>query len=60
MKWLSPFIVYSVLPTDFEEVKATDDETINVKASELSKFIRSYDMEERHSVEPVLAPYSIA
>jgi len=60
MKWLSPFIVHGVLPADYEEIKATDDETIKAKASELSKFIRSYDMEERHSIEPVLAPHSIA
>lgn len=57
MKWLSPFIVQGVLPSDYEEIKATNDQVIENKAKELAEFIASYDMDETHSIEPVIAPH---
>ena len=60
MKWLPPFIVHGVLPGDYEEIKATDDQTIMDMASILFDMITNYRMEEPHSIEPVITPHSLA
>jgi glutathione-regulated potassium-efflux system ancillary protein KefG len=57
MKWVSPFIIHGVLPTDYEEIKATEDQVIEKMAEELLKFLNSYDLDEIHSIEPVTPPH---
>lgn len=57
MKWLPPFVVQGVLPGDYEEIKAIDDQTIKEKAGDLASLISSYDMDEQHTIEPVVAPH---
>lgn len=57
MKWNPPFIVHGVLPGDYEEIKATSDDTIKARGIELADFIESYDLEESHSIEPVMPPH---
>jgi putative NADPH-quinone reductase len=56
MRWHPPFIVHAVLPGDYENIKATDDEALAERASELRRFVESFDPAEWHSLEPVLPP----
>jgi putative NADPH-quinone reductase len=53
MDWLPPFVVHGVLPGDYENIRATDDDALKAKAEELRAFVASVDMDERHSLEPV-------
>lgn len=57
MKWLPPFIVHGVLPSDYEEIKATDDQTIKTRSQELVDYLSAYDLKEQHSIEPVIPPH---
>ncbi len=57
MKWNVPFIVHGVLPGDYEEIKATDDDGIQAKAKQLADFIIGYDLDASHSIEPVIPPH---
>ncbi len=57
MKWNVPLIVHGVLPGDYEEIKATGDDVIQMRAKELADFINKYDLGESHSIEPVTPPH---
>ena len=57
MDWLSPYVVHSVLPEDYEDIKATPDSELAEKVESLKKWIENLDFEKRHSLEPVMAPH---
>lgn len=59
MFWLPPFIVHSVLPGDYEGIKATDDVQLQEKAAELRQYIETIDLTRRHSLEPVVPPHAL-
>jgi len=57
MDWLSPFIVHSVLPGDYEGIKATDNTALAKQVESLKTRISQLDFDKRHSLEPVAAPH---
>lgn len=59
MRWISPRVIHGVLPGDYEGLKATTDEQIRDFAKGLRSFLESYDLDERHSLEPVGSPHSL-
>ena len=59
MRWISPRVIHSVLPGDYEGIKAATNEEIKEFAKGLRSFLESYDLDERHSLEPVGSPHSL-
>lgn len=59
MRWLTPFIVHGVLPGDYEGLKATTDAEIAAFGRRIKDFLAGYDLDGRHSLEPVAAPHSL-
>lgn len=60
MRWHAPFIVYGVLPGDYEGIEATTDEALAARCAELRQYVESFDTSEWHSLEPVLPPHFLA
>ena len=53
MKWLSPYIIHSVLPSDYGPIKALSDSELQVHVKNLSDYIASIHLRHAHSLEPV-------
>lgn len=59
MKWLAPFVAHGVLPGDHEGLVAIKDQELDSVGKRLRDFLAGYDLDARHSWEPVIAPHSI-
>lgn len=59
MRWHPPFVVHSVLPGDYEEIKATGDDELLKRAGELRERIESLDLTKLRSLEPVTSPHHL-
>ncbi|MEI8010926.1 MAG: NAD(P)H-dependent oxidoreductase [Candidatus Omnitrophota bacterium] len=59
MRWMAPRVLHGVLPGDHEGVKAATDEQVRAFAKELKSFLEKYDLNERHSLEPVVSRHSL-
>jgi putative NADPH-quinone reductase len=57
MKWVAPFVVHSVLPGDYEGIKAQADNDLLQAGERLRKMIESFNPDERHTLEPLVAPH---
>lgn len=57
MVWVAPFLVYGVNRPDLSW--AASDEEIRGRAAELRRKLEEYDLEEVHSIGPVM-PYQLA
>lgn len=57
MRWHSPFIQYGIVPAGVEGMTSVSTSEISASALELRKRIESFDLDEHHSLEPVLPPH---
>jgi putative NADPH-quinone reductase len=60
MRWHPAFIVHAVLPGDYENIKATDDDALDLRAADLRKLVESFDLDEWHSLEPLMTRHFLA
>jgi glutathione-regulated potassium-efflux system ancillary protein KefG len=57
MKWLPPQVIHSVLPGDYDGIKASKNEQIESFADELATYINEYDLAHERSLKPLNSPY---
>ncbi len=60
MRYHPPFVVHSVLPADYEGIRATRDDELQNRVRELRAWIDAFDPAERHSLEPLVPPHYLA
>jgi len=60
MRWHPPHVIHSVLPDDYEDIVAADEEKLAASGRELRERIEAFDPAEWHSLEPVLPPHFLA
>ncbi len=60
MRWHSPFVVYGVMPDEYEGIKPTDRDALTQEAQRLRELIVQLDLEESHSLEPLVAKHYLA
>lgn len=59
MQWRSPFVVHGVLPGDMERIRATTQDELQTRAAQLRAEVQALDPAERHSLAPVVTPWSM-
>ena len=60
MRWHTPFVVHSVLPADYGEIKAAGDDQLVGQADALKEMVAALDLNERHSLESLAPPHFLS